>query len=264
MIPKTIHYFWFGGNPMTDEVKKCIKSWHELCPEYEIKQWNEENYDYRKNEFMNKAAEAGKWSFVTDYARLDVIYNYGGVYLDTDVEIIRPLDELLKYKAYFGFETDATINTGLGFGSEKGNILLKKMMERYNGLDFIELNQLAKYCCPIIQTPILEKAGVRLNGKKQVINEMIILPKEVLCPLDYDTGKLEITTYTYSIHWFQGSWKTEKEREIQKLWQKLTPIFGKKNAGHIAVILGYPRYYGIRETIKYYAKKFKEQSSEKQ
>ena len=131
------------------------------------------------------------------------------------------------------------------------------MMEIYNGLDFSKLSQPNQYCCPIIQTPVLEKRGVILNGKKQVVEEMIILPKEMLCPLDYDTGKLEITTHTYSIHWFQGSWKTEKERNIRRLWQKLTPIFGKKNAGHIAVLIGYPRYYGIRETIKYYVKKFK-------
>ena len=255
MIPKVIHYFWFGNKTIPEKEKHCIDSWSKTCPEYRIIQWNEKNYNYNKLPFMQNAAKAGKWSFVTDYARLDVINQYGGIYLDTDVELIKPMDDFLGYKAFFGFETNKDINTGLGFGSEKNNRILQEMMEVYGKLSNLKEEDYNQYYCPLLQTPIIEKAGIKLNGSKQVVDKIIVLPKDYMCPLDYDTGKLIITNNTYSIHWFQGSWKSEEERKLKKLWQTLTPIFGKKNAGHIAVLIGYPRYYGLKKTFKYYIDK---------
>ena len=257
MIPKIIHYFWFGNNPLSEKAKKCVESWTKMCPDYEIILWNEQNYDFHKNKFMENAAKAGKWSFVTDYARLDIIYEYGGIYLDTDVELIKPIDDFLKFKAFFGFETTEHINTGLGFGAEKGCEGLKKMMEIYERLPELSVEQYAEYYCPKIQSPVLKEMGIKLDGSKQMLEGILILPKEYLCPLDYDTGKLNITKNTYGIHWFEASWKSEEERNIKELWRKLTPVFGKKNAGHIAVLIGYPKYYSIKKTIKYYMAKLR-------
>ncbi len=132
MIPKVIHYCWFGGGEKSRLMKKCIKSWKKYCPDYEIIEWNEDNFDVNGIEFTKGAYNAKKWAFVTDYARLDIIYKHGGIYLDTDVELLKPLDELLKYKGFFGFEEMGMVNTGVGFGAEKGNLLVKQMRDDYN------------------------------------------------------------------------------------------------------------------------------------
>lgn len=257
MIPKIIHYFWFGNNPLPEKAKKCVESWAKMCPDFEIKLWNERNYDFHKNKFMENAAKAGKWSFVTDYARLDVIYEYGGIYFDTDVELIKSISDLIEFKAFFAFETNSLIATGLGYGAESGLDVLKNMMNIYNDMPELTEKEYGNYYCPKIQTPVLSDIGFKLDGSKQIIDEIVILPKEYMCPLDYDTGKLNITENTYSIHWYDSSWKSEEERNIKELWRKLTPVFGKKNAGHIAVLIGYPKYYGIKKTIEYYMAKLK-------
>jgi hypothetical protein len=122
MIPKVIHYCWFGGKPLPLDVEQCIRSWKKFCPDYEIRQWNESNYDVGKHPFMKAAYETGSWAFVSDYARLDIIYNHGGVYLDTDVELLKDLQPLLELDCYFGMQQDRNlIATGLGFGAVKGH-----------------------------------------------------------------------------------------------------------------------------------------------
>ena len=130
MIPKIIHYCWFGGNEIPEHDKKCIESWKKYCPDYKIIRWDESNYDYKKNSYMREAYEAKKWGFVPDYARLDIVYEHGGIYLDTDVELVKNIDELLEHKAYMGFEVGGEfVSPGLGFGAEKNFPLFKKMME---------------------------------------------------------------------------------------------------------------------------------------
>ncbi len=116
MIPKVIHYFWFGEQPLSELAIKCIESWKKFCPDYEIKLWNESNYDVSKNQYMLQTYQAKKYGFTVDFARLDVIYNYGGIYLDTDVELLKPLDEILNDKCFMGFESNKTVALGLGFG----------------------------------------------------------------------------------------------------------------------------------------------------
>ena len=119
MIPKKIHYFWFGGNEKPKSVKKCIDSWKKYCPDYEVIEWNESNFDIRCMPFVEQAYEAKKYAFVSDVARLMMIYEYGGIYMDTDVEVIKPLDNLLENKAYMGFENDENVASGLGFDRQR-------------------------------------------------------------------------------------------------------------------------------------------------
>ncbi len=219
MIPKTIHYCWLGGAPKPKSVLKCIDSWRRHCPDYEIIEWNEKNFSisacpsYVRDAYQNK-----KWAFATDYIRLKVIYEHGGVYFDTDVELVKNIDLLLSYNAFLGFEHDAYVNSGLGFGAERGAKILKEMMDAYNSLSFIlpdgSLNQVT---CPIINTKVLLQHGLIQNNKTQIIDENILILSSIyMCPLNYETGTLKKTRKTISIHWFHASWLSKDDQEYHK------------------------------------------------
>ena len=171
MIPKIIHYCWVGNAPKPKSVLYCIESWKKFCPDYEIREWNESNYDFTKNKYMKQAYEAKKWGFVPDYARLDIIYEYGGIYLDTDVEIIRSFDELLDQEAFMGFEETGEktyyVNCGQGFGAVPHHEIIKKARDLYEHISFYKedgtLNMLAS---PHYTTKILEQ-GKYMNRIEQ-------------------------------------------------------------------------------------------------
>ena len=263
-IPKIIHYCWFGKNLYSEDVIKCIESWKKYLPEYEIKKWDESNYDVNKCQFIKEAYEQKKWAFVSDYARLDIIYNYGGIYLDTDVEVIKSFDDLLDNEAFFGFELSTYINSGLGFGAKKKNNIIKENFEYYNNLKFInEDGTLNMINCPSITTNIFKKYGVKLNNKFQVINNVAIYPPEYFCPMSYYTGELNITENTHSIHRYSMSWLDEKTKRWKRREQKLARIIGIKLSKAIIKILSAPSKIkgkisndGLKRTINYYFKKY--------
>lgn len=220
-IPKVIHYCWFGGNPIPDKYKKWMESWHKYCPDYEIVEWNESNYDVTKNAYMHEAYQCKKWGFVPDYARLDIIYNHGGIYLDTDVELVQNLDDLLYQDAYFGFEREENVNLGLGFGAvAKSNILLQ-MKEYYENHYFIKENgEMDLTASPVIQTDILQKTGLRMDGEYQRFGNVSIYPEKVLsgkCPY---TRRVRLTPYTRSIHHFEATWTDEEFQERNKRFER--------------------------------------------
>ena len=220
-IPKVIHYCWFGGNPIPDKYKKWMESWHKYCPDYEIVEWNESNYDVTKNAYMYEAYQCKKWGFVPDYARLDIIYNHGGIYLDTDVELVQNLDDLLYQDAYFGFEREENVNLGLGFGAvAKSNILLQ-MKEYYENHYFIKENgEMDLTASPVIQTDILQKTGLRMDGEYQRFGNVSIYPEKVLsgkCPY---TRRVRLTPYTRSIHHFEATWTDEEFQERNKRFER--------------------------------------------
>ena len=216
MIPKIIHYCWVGGNPLPESAKKCIQSWKKYCPDYEIIEWNESNYDFTKNEYMKEALEAKKWGFVPDYARLDIIYRYGGIYLDTDVEIVKSFDELLKYEGFLGFETNEYINLGQGFGAESNNSVIKALLDSYETKHFVEsdgtLNMTAS---PELNTDVLERMGLKRNGNRQSLMGIEVFPSEFFCPKSLNDGVVRKTKNTFSIHHFDASWFT-KEQQLKK------------------------------------------------
>ena len=227
-IPKIIHYCWFGDNPMPDSAITCIESWKKMCPDYKIKIWNEDNYDISKCKFMKEAYEEKKYAFVADYARLDIIYNYGGIYLDTDVEVIKSFDFLLNYKGFASFDDDSLINTGLGFGAVEKCYFIKENLEAYHNLSFAEyLNKLNSITCPTITTKVMEKYGLILNGKTQIIDDFIFLSKDYMCPLNFYNGNLTISPNTISIHKFSMSWMSEKDVLWHEYNSKLNRILGK-------------------------------------
>ena len=207
-IPKIIHYCWFGGGPISPESRKCMESWKKYCPDYKIIEWNEQNFDISKNCYAQQAYEAKRYAFVSDYVRLAVLYEYGGIYLDTDVELVRPLDELLELPGFMGFQNNNEVATGLGFGARKGNPVVQALLRDYDALDFLrEDGSVDLTPCPERNTRVLQTLGVRKDGTRQSIPEMEIFPAEYFCPMEFPTRKLRVTPNTYSIHRFAESWK---------------------------------------------------------
>ena len=216
MIPKIIHYFWFGRKKMPRTFRKYIKTWKKYCPDYEIKLWNEDNYNINAIPFMKEAVKQGKWAFVSDYARLDIIEKYGGIYLDTDVELLKNFDSLLNYKGFAGFECSDYVNFGIGFGAEKNNPIIKEIKDFYATATFND--DFVKNCtCPVIQTNILLKHGLKRDRTEQDIEGFHIFPPEYFCPMNYNQIYDNLTENTYSVHHFAASWFDKKERR-KFLW----------------------------------------------
>lgn len=211
MIPKIIHYCWFGGKPLPEDAKKCIESWKRYMPDYEIKVWNEQNFDVNSIPYTAQAYAAGKYAFVSDYARFKVLYEQGGLYFDTDVEVIKPFDDILSRGAFMGCELAASrsgaVNPGLGLGVAPGLGLYKEILDKYATLSFLNddgslnLTTVVKYT-----TDILISHGLKTTDEIQTIAGVNIYPKEYFNPLNDNTGKLEITPRTHSIHWYSKTW----------------------------------------------------------
>ncbi len=229
-IPKKIHYCWFGNEPLPKQFEKNIETWKRFCPDYEIIKWNEENYDVKKCRYMYEAYKKKKWGFVPDYARLDIINENGGIYLDTDVEVLRPLDELLGYELFCGFENKEYVAFGLGFGGSKNNKILVEMMQQYERESFINkdgtLNQKAS---PVYQTEILQQHGLICDGSFQIIDNCVVFPMEYFAPVNA-FGLGQPTSKSFSIHqyaatWFDSEMKLKKERMVESI------LYVKKRMG---------------------------------
>lgn len=226
MIEKTIHYCWFGGKEKPELAKKCLESWKKFCPDWKIMEWNEENYDVNGHPYTAYCHAHGKWAFLSDFVRLDVVSKQGGVYLDTDVELVKPLDSLLEYAAFYGFENSDNVNTGHGFGAEQGHPTVEAMLAVYQKLEPGENGDYALTACPWMNTKALKKLGLQCNGEKQEVAGAVILPADYLNPYEYTTGKMQRTENTLSIHWYNQSWVEPKKRLLGKLTKPFHRIFG--------------------------------------
>lgn len=238
MIPKRIHYFWFGGNEKPAKVKKCIDSWKKYCPDYELMEWNETNFDVHCMPYVEQAYESKKYAFVSDVARIMMVYEHGGIYMDTDVEVIKPLDDLLENKAYMSFENDNHVNTGQGFGAEAGNSILKKHIDVYKKAQFIkEDGSFDVTPCTEYTTALLADMGLTLDGTEQTIDDMKFYTAEYFNPFDSLTGKLNKTKNTYSIHWYTASYEeiSQTRLKINRLFRR---IFGVSTMNKIKKLLG--------------------------
>lgn len=207
LIPKKIHYMWLGGTNIPERLQICLDSWKKYCPDYEIIRWDESNYDVHKNKFMAQAYDNKKYGFVPDYARLEILYQYGGIYLDTDVELQRNIDELLYQEAFCGVEKWQVLNFGGCSGAVKGHKSLEPFLESWSQRSLIRTDgTLDSISSGLIDTSIALKAGYRINGKNQIVNGMNIYSYDYFHPYDYMSGKLEVTDDTFSIHLFHGGW----------------------------------------------------------
>ena len=232
MIPKVIHYCWFGGKQKPDSVLRCLESWRLYCPDYDIIEWNEKNFDILCCPYVTEAYEAKKWAFVTDYVRLWVLYNYGGVYMDTDVEVIGNIDKFLYNNAFSGFENDRYVPTGI-MGSVKNNKWIKINLEYYKNRNFKLKNGNCDLTTNVITifTLTTKNYMLRLDYTFQDLGDVVFYPRDYFCPKDHSTKILEyLTINTVTIHHFDGSWLSEDERRRDEFISKIRRRYGSFGA----------------------------------
>lgn len=241
MIPKKIHYCWFGGNPLPESARKCIVSWKKFLPGYEIIEWNESNYPIdTKCRYVKEAYKEKKWAFVSDYARFDILYQHGGIYFDTDVELIAPIDDILERGAFIGAETSdilhafsadlPSVNSGLGLAAEKGIALFYEILNQYSERSFyqrdgrIDTTTVVRFVSDALKRYLMEPLE---NGIVKV-QCLYIYPKEYFCPMDYETGQITITPNTRSIHHYSATWLSPRVIKWHAFQQWMKRRFGKK------------------------------------
>lgn len=251
-IPRVIHYCWFGGNPLPDFALRCIESWKKNCPDYEIIEWNESNYDVNSCAYIREAYQARKWAFVSDFARFDILYRYGGVYFDTDVELIRPIDDLLERGAFFGLEQHTQcpmINPGLGMAAAPGHPIYEKILSAYSGWHFLNsdgnYNQttVVKYT-----TDILAEFGWNEARGIQCVSGIWIYPWDYFCPMMYETGEITLTENTRSIHHYSATWLTKEELAAHMFGARVSKRFGVKIGRALERIYSFP--YRVRKKVE--------------
>ena len=231
MIPKIIHYCWFGRGEKPELAKKCIASWRRFCPDFEIREWNEDNCDYLAMPFMAEAYAAKKYAFVSDVMRLIVLEQHGGVYFDTDVEVVRDISPLLDDEGFIGFENEQYVNSGQVVAAEAHHPVIQAMVEGYKTLHFAgEDGSVTPVGCPRLNTDVMERFGLVRNGQEQLVAGIHVYPADYFNPLDSITGKLIKTDNTYSIHWYSMSWlpkckqmRARVGRIIRRLTKKVKP-----------------------------------------
>ena len=230
-IPKTIHYCWFGRKELTPLAKKCISSWRKFFPDYEIREWNEDNFDVNCIPYTAEAYKVGKYAFVSDYARFCVLYWHGGVYFDTDVEIIRPMDDILEKGPFMGLELlgeKLAVNPGQGLAAEPGMALYRTILDQYKTLSFLMPDgSLNPYMMIPMVTGLLKEYGLKGDGAVEHIAGIDIYPPDWFNPYDDALGKLRKSNNTRAIHWYakswlpaESAWKTETKRMLRRLFGK--------------------------------------------
>lgn len=218
MIPKTIHYCWFGNGEKNKTIQKCINSWKKKCPDYKIIEWNESTFDVNCHPFVKAAYEDKNWAFVSDYVRLYALKRFGGVYVDTDVQLLKGIDKFLNHKMFTGFENSKNVNTGLIFGAEKECDFLKRLLQEYDNIVYVpnSVDFHMKNTNTERTTKLLIKKGLEQNNQFQVVDDIAIYPSDFFCPLDVNTFLLHKTKNTVSIHWYEGSWTSDRYKEWKK------------------------------------------------
>lgn len=245
-IPKIIHYCWFGSNPLPKEVEKYIESWRKTCPDYEIKEWNETNFDVHCCQYVEEAYIAKKWAFVSDYARFMALYKEGGIYFDTDIETLKSFDDLLNDGAFFGFGWE-TLTLPV-FGASKGLNCLKLILDYYNTRSFIkpdgeyDLSPIENSALKILQ----EQYGLVLNGKYQRLKENIVIyPREYFCSTKWNTGQIYKNSKLYVIHYADASWFSEEEKKSLRMRRRVISFLGNRVGSFIDNILFLIRKDGL-------------------
>ena len=257
MIPKIIHYCWFGGNPLDEKAKECIRSWHTFFPEYEIRCWDESNFDINQIPFMKDAYEHRKWAFVSDVARILLVYQYGGFYFDTDVEVVRSYEDILMNSpsGFLGIEGTQCVNTGLGFAAEKGNPFLAQLIDVYKAICFSDyIDSLQSIACPILMTELMEKEGYLRVDKLQSFRNFRVYPSSYFSPMDFDTGKLHMHKDTHSIHWGNASWTSDDSKKMRASIRRFNRIFGKKTGEKLFGVHSCIKEEGLLQYVKRHLK----------
>lgn len=235
MIPKTIHYCWFGRSPLPKSAIKCINSWRKFFPEYEIQEWNEDNFDVNLIPYTAEAYQAKKYAFVSDYARFWILYHHGGIYFDTDVEVIKPMDDIITKGAFMGIEVEAgkdnpypLVAPGLGIAVEQKHPFYKKLLDYYLGIHFLNEDGTLNQMTIVRHTSrLLVEEGMKADNQLQSVSGIWIYPKDYFNPLNDLTGQLTITSNTRTIHWYSRTW--QKNSPVKQWLSRLSHrIFGMR------------------------------------
>lgn len=272
-IPKIIHYCWFGGANLPELAQKCIESWKKKCPEYQIIEWNESNFDLNACTYVREAYDEKKWAFVSDYVRFWVLYHYGGVYIDTDVEIVKSIDEIVRQGAYMGCEPALTgmnnnrilsnmkvlVNPGLGMAAPIHHFFIKEILDIFESRSFYkESGETDLTTIVETTTGALIKYGYDDSNSIQKVAGMTLYPIEYFCPKNYFTGELKLTQNTFSIHHYTATWQDDRNRAQFEVLQKLNLMFGKKIGYKMWRLYTFPsrvknklHLLGIKGTIKF-------------
>lgn len=260
MIPKKIHYCWFGGNPLTELGERCLESWKKYFPDYEIVEWNESNYDVHKIPYISQAYNEKKYAFVSDFARFDILYEHGGLYFDTDVEVIKSMDKIIEQGAFAGVEFPGKLNAGLGLASPAASPIYKEILDSYRKSTFITENGQKDLTTVVTRvSDIFKKYGFTDENKIQKIADVTIYPVEYFCPKDYETGILTITDNTYSIHHYDASWVDDFGKKVNQIKNKIyTSIDNKmfrKLFLSVSVFVLRVKTFGLLKSFKHYFNK---------
>lgn len=249
MIPKVIHYCWFGRKPLPKSAIKCIDSWRRFCPDYQIIEWNEDNFNVNATPYTAQAYERGKYAFVSDYARFDILYRHGGLYFDTDVEIIKPINDIVAAGAFMGIENDHPgqteselgigVNPGLGLGVASGLELYQEILDYYAKTPFVD-EQGNQIPGTVVHhtTQLLKKHGFQNSDVLQQVAGVTIYPNEYFNPLDDATGRLNITENTRSIHWYSKTWVKNYGPVRTWITRRIHRHFGVNSLGWLKKIIG--------------------------
>ncbi|MDR2501872.1 MAG: glycosyl transferase [Oscillospiraceae bacterium] len=251
MIPKIIHYAWFGGKPIPDAERAYINGWKKLCPDYEFRFWSEANYDVTKHKYPREAYAHDKFAFAVDYARLDILYKYGGIFLDTDVELIARFDDLLDSPGFTGFEFGrnraVNIGIGVGVGAEPENRVIRAMLDDYDTRSFLNPDGAPNLTtCVVYQNEVLRKLGLVFENRRQVIDGFVFYPTEYFSPMYFRTGEISITENTHSIHHYHASWMSAADLYRRALRQRLVRRCGYTLANALSAGLAYWKFYKFR------------------
>lgn len=228
-IPRIIHSFWFSGEQKPYAYQKCIDTWGEVLKDYEIIEWNCENYNWKKHPFIECAIQKKAWAYASDYARLDVLNTYGGIYLDMDVEVFKPFDDLLNNDAILSFSNHVQIDLAV-IGSTKGNPLIQKLLKLYDGLELpTEKSQFAKFFQPAFVREELIKNGIKMNGSLQKVKCATCFPPDFFMPMDAILYQdFEMKDYTHCVHYDNFGWsfsvdnkKEKKKKDNNLLWKMI-------------------------------------------
>lgn len=235
-MEKIIHYCWFGGSPLPESAIKCIDSWKKHFPDYEIRKWDEKSFNVSACAYAKEAYDHGRWAFVSDYARFWILYHYGGLYFDTDVEVIRSMEDILSAGSFMGCEKvvydDGMIRmevaSGLGMAAEKGMPVYREILAKYETIHFEKPDGTLNYDTVVRNvTEILKKHGFQGNGEIEEVAGIRLYPPEYFCPMDYFTGEMKITANTRSIHHFDETWKNPAWIRISEIKRQYAAV-GKR------------------------------------